>query len=73
MPAQWTGELIGKMHTMKIKHKDLALKLGYHEKYVSQVLNGHTEPKGAEQRFNQALNELVQEKPPAVDSQATVL
>ena len=62
MSAQWTGELVGKMHTMKIKKKELACKLNLHEKYVSAVLNGHEEPKGAEERFKTALEELIEEK-----------
>ena len=32
------------------------------EKYVSQVLNGHCEPKHAEQEYNAALDELIAEK-----------
>lgn len=62
MPAQWTGELLGKMHTYGITAKQLAAQLGYHPKYVSTVMNGHKEPKGAEQRFNVALDELIREQ-----------
>ena len=62
MPAQWTGEIVGKMHSAGLKMKQLAAQLGLHEKYVSAVLNGHEEPKGAEARFNAALDELLAEK-----------
>jgi hypothetical protein len=50
------------MHTYGITAKQLAAQLGYHPKYVSTVMNGHKEPKGAEQKFNAALDELIQEK-----------
>lgn len=62
MPAQWTGEIVGKMHSAKILKKELAAKLGLHEKYVSAVLNGHESPKGAKARFNAALDELIAER-----------
>ncbi len=62
MPAQWTGDLVGKLHNAGFKKKDLAAKLGLHEKYVSAVLNGHEEPCNAEARFNAALDELLAAK-----------
>ena len=45
MPAQWTGELVGKMHNAGVTGKELAAQLGKNPKYISQVLNGHYEPK----------------------------
>lgn len=65
MPAQWTGELIGKMHIAKITSKELASYMGKNPKYVSQILNGHYCPKKAEKEFNKAFNELLAEKGPA--------
>jgi len=62
MPAQWTAKLLGKMHINGITHKQLAHQLGYTNRYVSAVMNGHREPKGAEQRFNAALDELIREQ-----------
>lgn len=59
MPAQWTAELIGEMHLRKITSTQLAGALGYHPKYISAVLNGHREPKGAEQKFRDALQMLI--------------
>lgn len=55
MPAQWTGEIIGEMHIKNVKAKDLAKVLGWHPKYLSAVLNGHREPKNAEQIIRDAL------------------
>ena len=62
MPAQWTGEIIGKMHLNHITAKELSAQLGYNSKYVSKVLNGHCNPKKAEQTFRKALDELIQQK-----------
>lgn len=62
MPAQWTAELIGKMHLNGVKRKELASKLGLNEKYVIMVLNGKREPLNAEERFNAALDELIATK-----------
>lgn len=54
MPAQWTGELVGRMHNAGVTAKQLAAAMGKNPKYVSQVLNGHYSPKKAEVEFNEA-------------------
>ncbi len=59
MPAQWTAEVIGKLHLYGISRVRLADAMGYTPEYVSTVLNGHRTPKGAEQRFCAALEELI--------------
>jgi len=59
MPAQWTGDLIGKMHLTGITAKELAAQVGWHPKYLSAVLNGHRESKNAEQALTQALDQLI--------------
>ena len=62
MPAQWTADLIGKMHLNNISRKQLATQLGLNDKYVIMVLNGKREPPNAEERFNAALDELIAAK-----------
>ena len=62
MPAQWTGDLIGKMHVSGITAKQLAETAGVHPKYLSAILNGHRNPPDAEQRFRLALDELILEQ-----------
>ena len=62
MPAQWTAEIIGEMHLNHITAKELSAQLGYNPKYVSTVLNGHRNPKKAEQVFRKALDELIRQK-----------
>ena len=62
MPAQWTGRLIGEMHVAGVTAKQLAAEAGWHEKYLSAVLNGHREPKNAEETLRAALARLIEEK-----------
>lgn len=62
MPAQWTGDMVGKMHNNRVSLTQLAEKLGVTKAYVCMVLNGHRSPKDAEQRFNAALDALIKEK-----------
>ena len=61
MPAQWTADIIGKMHLNGLTAKQLADKLGWHPKYLSRVMNGHNTPAGAEEKVQKALNELISE------------
>lgn len=63
MPAQWTADLIGKMHLNGITAKQLAAQIGWNEKYLSMVLNGHREPKKAEAKLTAALDALLADKP----------
>lgn len=62
LPKEWTGDLVGLMHTHRITGKMLADKLGMTDRYVSMVLNGHREPVGIENRFRSALDELILEQ-----------
>lgn len=61
MPAQWTATLIGEMHLAGVTAKQLAVEAGWHEKYLSAVLNGHREPRNAEQTLRAALNRLLEQ------------
>lgn len=61
MSAQWTGDLVGKMHG-KITHIELANYLGIHPKYLSAVLNGRRCPKNAQERYERAVDEILAEK-----------
>lgn len=59
MPAQWTANLIGEMHLAGVTAKQLAAETGWHEKYLSAVMNGHREPKGAEETLRAALDRII--------------
>ena len=56
MPAQWTADILGEMHLKGVTAKRLAAAIGWHPKYLSQVLNGHVNPKDAERKIRSALD-----------------
>lgn len=62
MPAQWTGSIIGQMHTENISAKELAVEVDWNPKYLSQVLNSRVNPKGAEEKLTAALNRIIQRR-----------
>lgn len=59
MPAKWTADLLGEMHLAGVTAKQLAAEVGWNPKYLSVVLNGHKEPKRAEQKLNEAFGRIV--------------
>lgn len=66
MLAKWIGDVVGKMHRAGITMKVLAGELGWHEKYLSAVLNGHRAPKDAERKIKEALATCVENTKKAV-------
>ena len=62
MPAQWTGVIIGEMHTNGITAKQLAAEVGWNPKYLSQVLNSRANPKDAEEKLKAALESIKQRR-----------
>lgn len=62
MPAQWTADLIGEMHLAGITSKQLAEEAGLNPKYMSTILNGHVDPKGAEKKLREALGRIKDRK-----------
>ena len=62
MPAQWTGDVVGKMHIYGVSIRDMASFMGITPEYTGRVLNGKDEPKGAEEKFRLALDELIRQK-----------
>ena len=58
MPADWTGEAARRMHLSRITKVELAARLHYTPEYVSMVLNGKKEPRGAETKFMDAIREI---------------
>lgn len=60
MPAQWTGRIVGELHNNRITLKELAKEVGWHDKYLSQVINAEQPPKGAEQKLTDAMNRLIE-------------
>lgn len=62
MPAQWTGEIVVQLHLNHISKKQLAEEAGVTPEYLSMVLNGRREPAGAREKFQAALNRILQRK-----------
>lgn len=62
MPAQWTANLLGEMHLAGVTAKQLAAEASLNPKYLSAILNGHCEPKNAEQTLRAALARLVEKR-----------
>lgn len=62
MPAQWTGRIVGELHNNRITLKELAKEVGWHDKYLSQVINAEQPPKGAEQKLTDAMNRLIEKQ-----------
>ena len=58
----WSGELKALMHIHKITNVQLANQLGVTKNYVSMVLNGRRRPLNAQQKFANAVNEIIKEK-----------
>ena len=61
MLEKWTGDLVGAMHMAGVTKKQLAESVGWNDKYLSVVLNGHKNPKGAKEKLFNALERLVAE------------
>lgn len=68
LPKKWTGDLVGLMHDNKISKTLLAEELDVTREYVSMVLNGHREPVGAEQKFREAVDRIIERKQQAPDT-----
>ena len=62
MLEKWTGELVGAMHMAGVTKKQLAETVGWNDKYLSVVLNGHKNPKGAKEKLFEALSRLIAER-----------
>lgn len=62
MPAQWTGRIVGELHNNRITLKELAKEVGWHDKYLSQVINSDNPPKDSEQKLTDAMNRLIKQK-----------
>lgn len=62
MPAEWTGDLVGRMHNARVTANDLSEELGVSKGYISMVLNGARVPKDAETKFNEAFQRILERR-----------
>lgn len=62
MRAEWTGDLVGRMHNAEITQGELAEKIGWSRGYVNMVLAGTRNPADAERKLNEAFSAILKEK-----------
>lgn len=62
MLPKWTGDVVGTLHVHNIEIRELAAKMECAPEYLGKILNGKREPKNAEDKVKEALNELVKER-----------
>lgn len=62
MAKDWTGNLVGLMHTYHITQQELAEELGITNRYVCMVLNRHRSPPRGRERFEAAVQRLIDKK-----------
>ena len=62
MLPKWTGDVVGTLHVNSIEIRELDEKKGCAPEYLGKILNGKREPKNAEGKVREALNELLEER-----------
>ena len=62
MTGEWTGRIVGLLHTHRITQSELASEMGVTAQYVSMVLNGKKSPKGIEERMEAAIYAIVERR-----------
>ncbi len=55
---EWSGDIVRRMHIVGITQKILAIRCGYNESYVSEILNGRKGTEKSRRRIEDALVEL---------------
>ena len=58
MLPKWTGDVVRTLHVNRIEIRELAAKMGCALEYLGKILNGKREPKNAEAKVKEALEEL---------------
>ena len=59
---RWIEKAVGKMHTHKITQIALAEKIGWTNDYISMILRGVKNPKGAKEKILNAIEEIISSK-----------
>ena len=60
MTEEWTGRIVGLLHTHRITQAELAREMGVTAQYVSMVLNKKKTPKGIEERMEAAIYSIAE-------------
>lgn len=64
MLEDWTADVVGRMHRLKITGPQLAARVGTSNTYLSTVLNGHKGSDGMKEKILQALDAIEAELAP---------
>lgn len=56
---KWIAMAVGMMHIHGITQSQLAEKMGVRREHVNKILNGALKPKGAKERIEGAIKELI--------------
>ena len=59
MSTEWTGQIVGLLHTHRITQAELASEMGLTAQYVSMVLNGKKSPRGIQGRMEATIQVIV--------------
>ena len=59
MPEKWTGEVIGRMHNARVRKSEVAEEIGVSKQYITMILNGSRNPKGAREKVEQAVDAII--------------
>lgn len=62
MAEEWTGRIVGLLHTHRITQTELAEEMGVTAVYVSMVLNGKKSPKGMADRMEAAVKAITKRR-----------
>lgn len=59
---KWIATMVGQMHINGITQSELAQELGIRRDYLNKILNGKKSPKNAKEKFEAALENLLNKK-----------
>lgn len=62
MPELWTGELIGKMHNEGVTRKELAMRVGITQGYLSMLLRSKRGKRGQREMLEKAFEEILSDR-----------
>ena len=62
MAEEWTGRIVGLLHTYRITQGELAAEMDLTAQYVSMVLNGKKSPKGMAERMEAAIMAIAERR-----------
>ena len=62
MNTQWVAGFVGRKHKHRVSNKALAEKMGVSENWVCEVLGYKRQAKDSKEKFETALNEIIEEK-----------